>query len=247
MAENPANGITWLLELRKQDADWLGDIRHWSHLKTATEDGRIWVTGFSSNEISDVSVRSIPVKKVWYQKDHLLFAQGSIVPSRKAPALLWTPIERGLPLQLPAWNHNLFGVAGHIPLSLVASSEEREPAALIVGLMQLHDFIEGASVVRLQPLRWIILNEKDALIIGTPLLPLPGKVYWADGDFLIPAGYDLEWRQLTTQFQSIMALQDEPSFLLLHASAAFSKIPKISFRQLSIGSFRQSTSLILPV
>src|SRR5690606_27373776 len=135
----------WLLQLKRTDTDWLADIRHWQHLRVATEDECIWVKGFRDEEISAVAVRSIPVKRIWYQKEHLLFPQGSLVPSRKDPTLLGTPIARGLPLQLPPWNHNYFGFVGQVAVRLSASTEERPATAMLAPLSQVWAFIESAG------------------------------------------------------------------------------------------------------
>lgn len=244
MAENPADGVIWLLEIRREHLDWLGDIRHWNHLRLATEDGSLWVKGFNETEIESTPVKSIPVKKIWYQKEHLLFPYGSIVPLRKAPNLLWSPIERGLPLKLPQWNHNYFGFSGDINVSLGPTTEEKPAAALLVNLDNLQAFIETASAVRLRPIKWAILGAESALLLGIPILPIPGDAYWADQDFLMPSGYQFQHPELTGVIKDILSEANSPCLTLWKKDGTYLSVPKNSFTQLSIGSFRQSISLL---
>ena len=245
MAENSSDSIEWLLELKRDDAGWLGDIRGWQHLRIATEETSIWVKGFNEREINATAVRCIPAKKVWYKRDNLLFAQGSLVPSRKAPSLLWTPIELGLPIELPPLNHNYFGIREQVAISLVQATAERPTVAMCVSLNLLGNYIQKAPAIRLAPLRWIILGDAHALVLGIPLLPIPAEVFWSEGDFLIPAGYDFEWPALIAPLTGKLSNDGEPGFILWNRDATFSRIPKSSFRQLSIGSFRQSVSINL--
>ena len=243
MAEDSPDGIAWLLELRHDDAALLGGLRHWAHLRMATEEAAIWVKGFSRDEIGDAAVRSIPAKKVWWSKDNLLFAEGSIVPSRKAPALLWVPIARGLPVSLPPMNHNYFGLHEGIRMDLERSDTGHEAAAMLVSLETLRPYLAGAPAVRLKPLTWALLDKRDALVVGTPLLPLPGAPLWCAGNFLIPAGCDFQWVELREALQSRIAPGPD-ALALWHPDGRYTLIPRQAVRPLSIGSFRQSTALI---
>jgi hypothetical protein len=244
MAENPADGLIWLLEVRREHTDWLADIRHWQHLRIATDEKCIWVKGFRDDEINAVPVRSIPVKKIWYQRENLLFLQGSIVPSRKAPTLLWSPIERGLPLQLPPWNHNYFGFSARIRVRLVSSSEERPAAAMLAHLAAIREYIGTASSIRLKALDWTILDAAHALVLGAPLLPVPAQALWVNGDFLIPAGYQFQYPEMTDILETMLNDTGAAAWTMWRTDGTYIRIPKKSFSRLSIGSFRQSFSLL---
>jgi hypothetical protein len=242
MAANATDGITWLLAVQRGHKDWLAPIRHWQHLTMATDEDKIWVTGFSQQEITGVIVKSIPVKTIWYQQGPYLFPEGSILPARKAPSLLWSPIERGLPLELPPENHNYFGVSDKVVIRLVETQQEHAAAALIVAIDDLKLLMETAPAIRLKPLKWSIINNQDALIVGVPLLPVPGNTFWQEGNFLIPAGYDFEWPSLRKTVGK-MTNNSEPSLLIWLPAGGFIRLPQTSLKPLTIGSFRQSEIL----
>ena len=193
MAEDPSNDITWLLEIEQQHLDYLGPVRHWEQLRMAASPGYYWISGLTPDQLESPEIKSIPFKQLYFEKDQLLFHRGGLVPVKKLPDLLaWTPLERGLPLDLPSFNHNYFGITEKINLRLVPSGKEEEPAALLTSIAILRNYILTAPAVRLRPLSWVILDDQ-ALILGRPLLPLPGDSFWQKGDVLMPAGLDWEW------------------------------------------------------
>lgn len=243
MAEDASNSIIWLLELPRAHSEWLAGIRHWDHLKIANEGDSMWVGGFSNAEIESVAVKSIPGKKIWHQRDNRLFPQGSRLPFRTAPALLWTPIGRGLPLTLPAENHNLFSSGTPAPVRLSRSDAVHEAVAMTTTLKALGTFLENAAAVRLKSLRWTIFGGNSALVLGTPLLPVPGNAFWQRGNFLVPAGYDFEWPVIAGILQNKISLADSET-IVWSTAGKWVRIPATAFRPLTIGSYRQSALLI---
>ena len=193
MAEDPSNDVTWLLEIEQQHLDYLGPVRHWGQLRMAASPDCYWISGLTADQLESPEIKSIPFKHLYFEKDQLLFHRGGLVPVKKLPELLvWTPLERGLPLDLPSFNHNYFGITEKLKLRLVPSGKEEEPAALLTSIAILRNYILTAPAVRLRRLLWVILDDQ-ALILGHPLLPLPGDSFWQKGDVLLPAGLDWEW------------------------------------------------------
>ena len=189
MAQNAANDISWYMALdiaRKED---LSDIRHWKNLRIAFEPDRIWVKGFDYVQLHAVEVKSIPYKTLFYEKGGKLFPQHSLLPTGSVPDVLWTPIDRGLPVKLPSFNHNYFGIHQKLHVTLVPAEHETAPLALVTPLQALLTYVEAAPALRLEPLRWAVVNESFALIMGEPLLPLNGPVFYKNGGMLLPAGF----------------------------------------------------------
>lgn len=239
MAENSPNSIGWLLELPREHSDWLAGIRHWRHLKVATEGDSIWVNGFSESEIASTAIKSIPAKKIWHQMDHQLFPQGSRLPFRQAPVLLWTPIGRGLPLALPDENHNFFGIKEETIVRLVRTEIVHPAVAILAPVEALRAFIENAAAVRLKHLQWVMIDETSAFILGAPLLPVPGNTFWQCGSFLMPAGYDFEWPVIRDILHPLTDTMPGDVVVWDTAGSWFS-IPHMALSPLTIGSFRQS-------
>ncbi len=186
-------------------------------------------------------IKSIPFKNLYYTKDQLVFPPGGLVPVKKLPdSLLWTPLERGLPISLPSFNHNYFGLTEKLNIRLVSTGKEEEPAALLTSIAHLRTYILTAPAVRLKPLSWVIIDDQ-ALILGKPLLPLPGSSYWRKNDFLMPAGLDLEWTALGETLNRELN-PEGACWLLWDKDGSYLAITKEQCRPLSISSFRLSTA-----
>src|ERR1035437_2347122 len=101
MAENPSEYLTYVLAIEKKHEDFLGQIRHWSNLKIATNEGTLWIKNLTQKQIGSLEIKSIPFAQIYVLNENLLFPLGSNLPSLKLPSLLWTLINRGLPISLP--------------------------------------------------------------------------------------------------------------------------------------------------
>lgn len=236
MAEDAANDITYLLEIPKVHLHYLGQIRHWSHLKMAPGEGVYWVKGLTEKEVESAEVRGIPFIQLYYQRDQLLFPNGGITPVRKAPqGLLWTPIERGLPVTLPAFNHNYFGLQQQTAARILPGGEEQPGYAMLVPANVLQTYIETAPAVRLQALQWVLIN-REALVLGTPLLPLQGRVFWKQQQFLLPAGYRFEWPVMAEVIHD--KLNSAGNWMLWQEDNTVVTMTPEQLRELSISSFR---------
>ncbi|MFT3680427.1 MAG: hypothetical protein QM791_09160 [Ferruginibacter sp.] len=196
MAENTADHLIHLLEIDVAHKDFLSQVRHWDNLKMATADSSIWVKDFTADQLQHASLRSIPFTRLYYLKDNLLFPAGSLLPERKLPSLLWTPIERALPIVIDNIQHSLSQLPVSIKVKLIPVEEEQNVSILVTGMEMAGKYIETAPAVRLQPLEWTLLNNGRVFIKGEPLLPLDGDVYWQKDRFIFPAGYAPEFSVL---------------------------------------------------
>ena len=241
MAENTSDSInSYIVEIENKDRSFLGGIRHWENLKAATDGPTLWIKDFTPQQIESVEVQSIPYKKIYYQVENLLFFKGSRLPEKKMKSvLLWSPLSRLLPLELPSLNHNYFGISGKIMVNIVASHTEQNPVAILTAVKKAAQYIEGAAKVRLDGLSWIGIDD-DALIAGTPLLPLEGQTYWLGGGMLIPTGFDLEFPQLYTYIKDSIAPGE--NIIMWQKNGSYILLPKHKFIPLSISSFRLTYS-----
>jgi len=247
MAEDPSNDVIYLLEIDGPHLDYLGPVRHWSQLRIAVAQDGYWIRGLTQEQLESAEIRSIPFKKLYYMRgDHaqLLFPRGGSVPVRKLPSgLSWTPLEKAMPLEHPSYNHNYFGLSERLSVRLVPSEREEEPVALLLSLQQLGDYIQTAPAVRLEPLSWVIADDQ-ALVVGRPLLPLPGKSYWRRGNHLLPAGLDMEWTVLAETLDRQLN-PDGNCWLLWDEDGSYLSVPRLGCRPLSISSFRLSMGSVI--
>lgn len=227
------------LQIQKEYKDDLGKIRHWDTLKIAFDRDDIWVKGFDYAQIHAIEIKRIPYKTLFYEKEGKLFLLNSQLPDQNIPSVLWTPIDRALPIELPMYNHNYFGIDQDIPVQLISSEKEEEVVALLSSVDVLKQYIETAPAIRLQKLEWVLVNNDDVLIIGRPLLPVTGTVFWRQYDFLIPAGYDFELPMLTEMAHQKMNPKKE-NYLVWSANNTWFSISKENIQPLTRGSFRMT-------
>ncbi|RYE13080.1 MAG: hypothetical protein EOP45_21780 [Sphingobacteriaceae bacterium] len=204
MAKDPSNDISYYLSLSGERRDALGALRHLKNLKIAFEGNQIWIKDLSFEQVNSVEVRSIPGKRIYYADSGKLFLKDSYLPDRVVPALLWTPIERGLPIKLPVFNHNYLGIKEKVSIKIITSDKERPAAAMIIPLSNLKDYINTAPAVRLINLSWAIIDQKTAFLLGKPLLPLQADVHWMNEDFIIPVGCDFDLYVLTETVNTLL-------------------------------------------
>jgi len=225
--------------IHKQYIETLATIRKWQNLKVATVEDFIWIGNFSQEQIESKEVRGLPNKEVFYCKNTTLYPLGSKLPFGHLPSLLFTPIERALPITIESFNHNLFEINGEINIQLVQCDTEQDCSVMLVDIDALGKYIVQCPKVRMKNLKWVVLNKKEALLIGKPLLPLNGSVFWEHNSFIIPSGFMLNVGILQKVLQ-LKLDKDEEHYILWHPDASYSKISKDSFMPLSIGSYRQT-------
>lgn len=233
-----------LLKISAQNVHFLGDIRHWSELKIAKEGAHYWVKGLSEERLNTVMVQSIPFKEIFRMKEGMLFPDGANLPVSKAPSLLWSPIEKGIPVTLPDFNHNYFGIEQQVSIGLKRVENVEETTAMIIDLNDLEAFISSAPAIRLTNLSWIALEGRSALVIGAPVPSIKGKSYWIFSNAILPSGFHFEFAALASEIDDSLSSNGE-NWVLWNEDSSYIILPKSQFAPLSRSSFRL-TSHFLP-
>jgi hypothetical protein len=245
MAKHAANDLVYYLVIDELHRDDLAAIRPWQNLKLAYDQKQIWIKDLSYVQVESTEVKCIPYKTLYYESDGKLCLLNSLLPDRKMPSLLWTPIERALPVKLPSFNHNYFGIDQKVILQLVPSEAEHEAEVMITTLNTLEAYITSAPAVRFGPLSWALLNNDKAFIAGTPMLPIDGAVYWRRGHFIIPAGYEFELDMLCDTMNDLLNPHND-SWIVWHSNNTYALIAKEDMQPLSLGSFRATIQIMQP-
>ena len=227
----------YVLKIEQKHQDVLGTIRHWQNLKVAFDEGFVWIKDFTIEQFESSEVQQIPFIVLYSVRDNLLFIKESLLPQQKMPsALLWSPIVRAFPIELPGLNHNYFGIKEQVSVRLVRSEKEEKGFVLITSLENAKAYILNAPQVRLDALKWVVVDA-NVVIFGSPLLPIKGATYWLKNDFLLPSGYDFEFPILTQTIQSMVS-PDGESWVFWQKDSSYFKILKTEVKPLSISSFR---------
>lgn len=193
MAENFADYVVQIETINKE---YLGQIRHWDNLKLATEANYIWIKNFTEIQLASTEFKSIPFTTTYVCKDNLLFQKGSLLPSKRISNLLWSPIGRVLSIELSNLNHNFFGIHQTVDIKLKPCDTEQQATILMSNIQTASNYIIKASAVRLKPLKWLLIDSEKVLIFGEPMLPIDGKSFWQNGNFIFPVGLQLEFQLL---------------------------------------------------
>lgn len=242
MAENSRDSLTYYLSMNNEYIDCLGSIRQWDNIKLGFDENRIWIKDLNKVQTDSIVIKSIPHKKIYYVKNGKLFLKGSLLPHCNIPPLLWTPVKRALPLSLPSYNDNYFGPNGKINTGLVQCDDEKDIFALRTSCEKLRSYIESAPESRLNNLEWAIIEDTaEALIIGTPILPITGHVYLKINNFLIPAGYNLKYPILAEEIRK--KIDAGNSWIIWSEDNTYCIANKNNFIPLSLSSFRKSISI----
>ncbi|MDP9961880.1 hypothetical protein [Chryseobacterium lathyri] len=238
MAENSSNCIKeFWAELPRANEDFLGAIRDWKNVQIAVDDETVWLKGFTEEQAISAEIQQLPDFILYELREGLLFRKNALVPSRKMrTALLWSPIDKALRLTFPASNNNYFGISEKVKVRLTPGNEEHPVVALLSAITEIKENIPGQLKFKLEKLEWTVINDK-ALFLGTPLLSLPGKTYWTKDGHLLPAGFDFEFKNLSSLLQQ-QYNKESDKWLLWNEDGTYLPIKKGDFRPLSISSFR---------
>ncbi|HLO53108.1 MAG TPA: hypothetical protein VK169_02410 [Saprospiraceae bacterium] len=239
MAENFADH---LIQIETVHKELLGQIRHWGNLKIATEGNYIWIKNFTELQLASTELHSIPFTKTFVCKDNLLFPKESLLPFKKMPNLLWTPIERALNIELPNFNHNFFGIHQPVEIKLISTDAEQKATVLLVNMQTASKYISNASAIRLKPLEWVLIDAENALIFGEPMLPIDGKTFWQKGKFIFPVGLHLEFQLLEKAIEKKLNLSQN-QLIWWTSEYNYCLIDSKMLKPLSISSWKQTLKI----
>ncbi len=195
----------WAIRLPLASAVAAAPLRH-----RAVEAHRVgddlWLRGTGDDH--DPLVRRIPaVARFVLADDDSLTPLGKRLPVGKLPAGPWAKLESVValhpqPAGLPA------ALKQRSTLSIARAGHETAPDAMLVPLPAWVRHAVFAPQVRLDRLRFAVRSDGTALLLGTPLPPLPGS-YLVDHDgILIPAGWELKPRLQPVLVRRVLNLSD---------------------------------------
>lgn len=241
MADDTANIITtFLLEIPAVHKELVGQIRHWDNLKAAFDGDSLWIKEINPEQAESALIKGLPYSKVYYAKSGLLFLKDSLLPVKKMPQLLWSPLAYALPVSLPSLNHNFFGIEQKITIKMVPSQQEQPTYAVWIDKKVAGEYILTAPKVRLNRLKWVDIDH-NPLILGTPLLPVAGRSYWMYNDFLLPTGFEFQLPLLTKVLKQRID-PDNKKLILWLENNTYITIEKEALMPLSISSYRLTYS-----
>ena len=220
----------------------LGTVRDQPGLRAAPDEaGQLWVRGLPATGPLPLALRQLPALAS-YEAD----AEGRLFPSNKPTPtgrllpLAWQPLAGFIPLAMPT--AALPGLRpAPVPIRLVPSAAPQPGAALLTTLAALKSYAETAPAVRLAGLRFAVSAQGQALIIGTPLPPIPGQEYWLSAGLLLPAGFDCEV-PLVAKLLAGQQLSEAADRLLFFPDGQYEVLPAAQLHPVSRSAVRLTAS-----
>lgn len=237
MAEYTQNPIIYYATIDITHKEKLGYFRLWTNLKLAYDDKLIWLKDLTEDQIVEYKLRSIPGCCIYIEKAGKLYPKDSLLPCGKTPSLLWTPIARAIPVTLPRFNDNFMGLGDNkIDIDLEPSANEQDVFAMMVNRRELEQYILTAPASRLRNLKWTVLSDEKMFIVGTPLLPIKGEVFWRYKHLLLPAGFNFNYPILSDYINRVCT--SEGIYICWLNASDYIKIEIDKMEDLSIASFK---------
>jgi hypothetical protein len=219
--------------------DELAGIRSEQQIMIASYDNLIYIKNINENILKSNPLKNIPHCSIYKINDGLLFYPNSLVPIKAMPkGILWSPIAKIIPLQLPTIDRSRPVNLDECEINLVLDTNEQQAAALLVDAKIAKDYLEQNSVIRSQNMKWVLWDNK-MFIIGYPLLPLPGKAYWQVESFFIPMGFNFELPILKKQIERKVN-PNKSNVVVWNEAGNYVLINQVDFKPLQLSSVRKT-------
>ncbi|GAA3936255.1 hypothetical protein GO495_14090 [Chitinophaga oryziterrae] len=223
----------------------LGSVRTFPGLLAARSGEEIWVRGIPAGK-PDKKISVLPVMHTYFMDEQeRLFAPAAQTPVAMLPALEWIPLLSFIKVTLP-----VSALPGVLEAPQRVKLVRRNGNVIIPGndalltSLEIWDtYVSTAPLVRLQHLYFAVSENREALIIGTPIMPLPGKTYILGDNILLPAGYDFDPPAITSLVTTTLnPLHD--GILLFHENGHWEKIKFDCFVPATRSAVRLTNSMI---
>lgn len=229
----------FIVSVEKKYKSSLYNIRHWENIMIASDDDYFWLKNFTEEQLLSIDLKKINSIKVYEIKDFLLFLKNNSLPERKMPfGIFWNSLHKTLPIKLPDVKETNPHVEQLVEPKLINANQEHITVALLIDCTILKQQINQTLNLHFKNSTWTIIGN-EALIIGTPILSLPGDSFYRIEDHFIPNGFEFE----NPSFLKILEKKLNPNFsqiILWNKKSEYTLIPKNSFNQLSRSSIKLS-------
>jgi hypothetical protein len=231
-----------VIVLSAKHAVSLGSIRTFPGLKAAANNEHVWVRGIPTGK-PDPDITQLPAVKTYFMdEEERLFEAGTLTPTATLPALEWQPLLSFIKVTLPV--SALPGVMVKPQrVKLARHAHMVESTALLTTLEAWEEYAATAPQIRLQHLFFAVSENAEVLIVGAPLVPLPGKAYTFNNNILLPVGYDFD----PPVIAGLVATElnpDNDHLLLFHHNGRWEKIRLDCFVQATRSAVRLTNSTI---
>ena len=179
----------WAACVSAANLGYLGALRLFPRVEFAPAGELGWLRGPALDSDLEHALKQVPgLERFDWIESERLRPVGSRIADRRLPGLAWRPLREALPVALPT--AALPGEARQkTALSLLRSSAEADATALLTTMEAWHNFSTTTSLVRLDRLRFAVMETGQVLVLGTPLPSAPGTRLAGVQGILVPCGF----------------------------------------------------------
>ncbi len=179
----------WMIRLARADAVAVNALRLVPGLEVAEDDGDIWLRGNSAVEEFEHTLQALPALErfEWLPPDRLRPIY-SRLPTVLLPSLTWQPIGKWSQVALPTAALMVQEPIA-VSLCLERSAEEKPANVLLTDFKEWMAFALQAAEIRLGRLKFAVSSQREVVIWGTPLPPIPGQPFVEVAGIAVRAGF----------------------------------------------------------
>lgn len=167
----------------------LAALRLFPNIEFAEIAGAYWLRGTTLDDPLEHELKKIPgLARFTLLPSDKLRPAGSRIPDRTLPPAVWRQLKQAVTATLP-----VAALCGEntqrIPVSLVREDKEQPALALFTGLDAWVEYASGAALARLAPLRFAAMENREVLVLGSPLPSISGRRFAGSEGILVPCGF----------------------------------------------------------
>lgn len=210
--------MKWAARLAPGAIASLDPLRLGAGIDLCEHGGELWLRG------SGESPRDVPWSgRYELQDDGTIREPGHHLPAGGLPTSEWHPLAESLRVARPALVREGFPPPP-ITLALAPCAEWREPGMIKLPAEAWLAFAETAPAIRLDRLRFALIEAGTAFVTGDPLPSLPGARYVVRDGIATPAGFTWTPRVGAATVRAALRLGDEETVVFLPERACL-RIP----------------------
>ena len=218
-----------VVQIDPKNESVLSQVRSCKSFFAARDENSIWLKGVPSSKKEALKIQQLPVLHRYYMDDtEQLFPYDGLTPIGQLKKLDWQTISDFIRIKLP-----VSALPGALPdsfdIRLQAAKKIQESTALLTSLFKWKSFVKTTSSVRFENIRFAVSKNAEVLLLGTPIISLPGKEYWSRGTILLPNGLDFEIPVLAKTIEQELNPKKD-SLILFHEDGSWEKIELSHFK-----------------
>jgi len=179
---------TWAACIPLAEFRDLAALRLFADVEFVEVERTIWLRGARTDELERSLARVPGLHRFEVLETGQLRSANSRIPGGMLPLSGWRPLKEALVPDLPT-----AAIGGEtrqkLTLSVVRSGAEQAPAALLTPLADWTEFAEHSPIVRLERLVFAVSEDRQVLVLGRPVPPLPGARMVNRAGILTPCGF----------------------------------------------------------